>query len=61
MVAAPQTTMPATSVPTLTATPYTVTIENYVGLEKKSAVENLKKLKVDEYTSLCQEFVDSLK
>lgn len=45
VVAAPQTTMPATSVPTLTATPYTVTIENYVGLEKKSAVENLKKLK----------------
>ena len=45
VVAAPQTTMPATSVPTSTATPYTVTIENYVGLEKKAAVENLKKLK----------------
>ena len=45
VVAAPQTTMPATSVPTPTATPYTVTIENYVGLEKKAAVENLKKLK----------------
>lgn len=44
-MAAPQTTMPATSVPTPTATPYTVTIENYVGLEKKAAVENLKKLK----------------
>lgn len=45
VVAAPQTTMPATSVPTPTATPFTVTIENYVGLEKKAAVENLKKLK----------------
>ena len=45
VVAAPQTTMPVTSVPTSTATPYTVTIENYVGLEKKAAVENLKKLK----------------
>ena len=45
VVAAPQTTMPATSVPTPTVTPFTVTIENYVGLEKKAAVENLKKLK----------------
>ena len=45
VVAAPQTTMPATSVPTPTATPFTVTIENYVGLEKKAAIENLKKLK----------------
>ena len=50
VVAAPQTTMPATSVPTSTATPYTVTIENYVGLEKKAAVENLKKLKDEGFT-----------